>query len=209
MPTYVDQTGELAKIAGSTGTAGVDITDEIVALRAATDSIGGVIRKLLAAYSAACVIVIDTFARKIYATTDATKKAALIAAAQGTEDVCEITPDGGQEGRSLKYSQTGADSLPATMEAAVLEQVTAVKPTKTVESLVAAIISGSDAEEGYPIIVIDQENEVVAVNVNGTGISAALAAVTPAATDMSAIELQVDPTEEGTSPLPFEGGAIA
>lgn len=221
----IDGAGVPSKENARTGTAGQTLADSLVTPEPLTDSFSGILGKMLAEYEGEAVIVIDPQTRRVVGTTDATKATAIKAAVNaGTGKQYVLTPDANQTGKALAW--TGAEGV--NFETATDEWVKgaldgiwpAVKPRRSVESMVSAILGlvgkdltggGDIAFENGTFIVIDQVNKSVTVQApaDSAPLSAALAAVAPSTTDMAAVELSADAAGEESNPPVFEGGATS
>lgn len=180
-------------------------------------SFATLVDEALAQLDAAAVIVIDPLNRKLYVTDDSTKGAALVAAAtnSGTYNGCVLTPEDGQEGRSLTWDRTEAGTPTWSSDAGAVVS-TETKPKKTVSAAVSAYLqSAYDGEENTPttrkaLIVVDQINGVIKVAEDSNGAKAtAVANVTLNAGNSAEITLSEPPSEGTASKLIFEGGATS
>ena len=226
----IDGTGTPSKVPSKCGTRSGPVVDPIVTPEPLGDTFGGLVGKLLEQYDDRAVIVIDPQTRRVIGTTDATKATALKAAAltgAAATDRTVITPDAGQTGRSLAWTAAyGANHADSFVENyAVGQLVTAVKPKRSVASLVSALLAkigveGTGEDAGSfcmphgALVVVDQVNgqiTLVAPTTDGAAedASAALAAVAPGVTDMAAVELSANSSEPEANPPVFEGGATS
>lgn len=214
----IDGVGTPSKDNARTGTAGQALADSLVTPQPLTDSFSGVVSKMLAEYEGEAVIVIDPMERRVVATTDPTKATAIKSAvALAAAKQSTITPVTGQEGRSLQWERTDGQDITGSNQMFLDSLTEAVRPKRSVESLVSALIGGigkPEILEYGAIIVVDQKTGSVVVNVPATenarqGLSDALAAVDPSTTDMAGVELSAEATEEETNPPIFEGGSTS
>ena len=151
-------------------------------------------------------VVIDLVDRKVYA-SDA---AALTATAKGVAGIKKFTlePEAGQTGRSLTWEKASMDvGFNATLDTELQAAIAAVKPARSVQSMVSAVIAAANAVEVAPTgIVIDQATGQVVV-LHAANLVGADLADDVAAGDRGAVIALSEPESGSETPLVFEGGA--
>lgn len=174
-----------------------------------SNSIGGIVRDMLAQFADDAFIVIDPVSRKVTGASGAAGialRAATVATVEGPN--ATIQPDAGQEGRSLTFSAEDADLLSQEQQDAIAAAIAAAKPKRTVESLVTAL-AGADYTVGErPTIFVDQIDGFVFVKNAAEGAVQAAVDALANAGDRVQIVLAEPAEDPGVALAVFEGGAV-
>lgn len=207
-------------ITGSTSASALALAGNVVNPDPSTSNAGTILRRALDGLEGNLYLVMDTKNKRIYATESATMRTNLgtklndSASSGGATNALAITPDAGQEGRSLTWTSSTKKGTPnATKKSLADALIASQKPARTVESLVNAILSSVvlDTDAQPQFIAVDQVNKEVVLYepTNATTLSAALAALVPTA-NTNTFAVQVTPEADATTPAdkPFEGGAV-
>lgn len=205
-------------ITGSTAASATTLAGAIVNPEPLTANAGDLIRRSLDGIEGNLFVLIDTKNRRVYATDSASHvsaiKTAIANPANGTFAAHKLTPDAGQDGRSLTWTVGVESGTPNAGKAALLGNlVNAAKPTRTVESLVNAIYSSvvADTDAQPALVAVDQAAKKVIVyeHSNAATIGTAIAAIAPPANTKTFAMLLTPESSTGTTPdKPFEGGLV-
>lgn len=207
----IDLTGIPELVAAKSTATGQALASDIVTPQPLSATLASLVRSLLDKFADDAVVVIDPNTRKVTGASggDGGNLFDSVAEIAGAE-MTTLVPEVGQSGRSLAFSRDADNITRADINAALDLQVDAVKPKKTVESLVASVLS-QDFTPGapLPVVVVDQLNGRVAVfnipNANDaqTGVDGV-----PNAGDRVQIALSEPSVPADQQPSVFEGGAI-
>lgn len=171
-------------------------------------SFGNIVDNILRGADNPMSIVIDTANRKIYADMEDAYQDN-IATAGGALKSVTLTPDANQTGRSLEWTcGAAANGFTSAYRDDIAGTVAAVKQSRSVASLVNAILAVTPETGEDPFIVVDQTaGEVkVIVAANRAAVVTALNAEPNPAAEAIKISLS-EPAAGGVEPLIFEGGA--
>lgn len=208
----IDLTGIPELVAAESTATGQALASDIVTPQPLSATLPSLVRSLLDRFADDAVVIIDPNSRKVTGASggDGGNLGDSIAEIAGVA-YTSLVPDVGQSGRSLMFSKDADGIVRADIVAAINQQVDAVKPKKTVESLVASILSAEfNPGEPLPVIVVDQVNGKVGIYLapNAGDTQAGVDSV-PNAGDRVQIALSEPAIPADQQPSVFEGGAIA
>jgi hypothetical protein len=166
--------------------------------------------------TSACFIVL-TFTRKAIFTDDASAKSNIGDVLPGV-DYIEVTPDAGQESRSLTWATPVVNNrvnlnpeAAAALVALAGAPVAPTKPRKTASALAQELLALVDAENNpvFRTVVIDQSSKAIRCYPNDFTADI-LDAVETAGGNTAVLEVEgdSDPDDPDVVKLPFEGGAV-
>lgn len=209
----IDQNGVPSVVAAESTETGQAIGAAVLETTTPTKSFGGIAADLLAQFGDAAVVVIDPNSRSVYAASGANGtalKGAALSAKPDENDHTTLTPDAGQSGKSLRYTQAAGADLSDGAKAAIAAAVEAAKPQRTIQSLVSTILGTGDLGDAAvkPVIIIDQIAGTVTIMEPETaaGVETALDAVANAG-DRVKLAVSANPAGNEDEPLVFEGGS--
>jgi hypothetical protein len=205
-----DQTGIPSIVAAKSADASETLFEDVVTPQPLAESLSSLVRAALDKFTDEAVIIIDPLSRKVTAATGSQGALLKAAFAGGTGDAAVLSPETGQTGRSLTWEATGIGNLSAPYDEAANAAFDAAKPRRTVEGLVAALLTGIDyTTNALPVIMIDQAEAEVTMKVEeSAGAVQTLVNAVSVAGDQIQMAL-TEPETVTTSNLIFEGGATS
>jgi hypothetical protein len=205
-----DQNG-IATVATATGLFDTDeVKNRLRSIEVQQVSFANLVDGVLREMTDAAQIVIDPVSRRVYAAP--AEDAIDVNVAHTAASV--LQPESGQEGRSLTWEAGTDTGAGIPNKSALIAPTDAVKPVRSVSSLVGAVLTALGAitpevaEADQPVILVDQEAGVVKL-IKPTNRTTALSGLDSAISgSLNGVKITMsEPSVEGEpDPLIFEGG---